>query len=369
MKRRDFFKFLTTTLIPSSIILSPKESEAPSSEAQPPKARFWEAMSQKKVHCKLCPHECITREGERGLCQVRENRNGIYYTLNYNKVVAMNNDPIEKKPLFHYKPGSFAFSIATAGCNIRCQFCQNWEISQFPPEEVKYVYLPPEKVVKMALEQKSSCIAFTYSEPVIFYEYMYDTAKKAKEKGLGTVMISNGFINPTPMKELIKVLSAVKIDFKSFKESFYTKICQGHLKPVLDTLSLLKKEGIWFEIVVLLIPTLNDNDEELKGMSKWIKQNLGVDVPLHFTRFHPTYRMTHLPPTPLSTLEKAYNIAKAEGLRFVYIGNVPGHPYENTYCEKTKKVLIRRIGYKILENHIKDGNCPYCGEKIPGIWS
>jgi len=367
MKRRDFIKLTSGAILGTVYLLNEKRGEGKNHTGK--KAMYWEPLREKKIRCRLCPHECITRPGERGICQVRENRDGVYYSVNYGKVVAMNNDPIEKKPLFHYKPGSYAFSIATAGCNIRCQFCQNWEISQFPPEEVKYLYLSPNDVVELALRKGSSSIAFTYSEPIIFYEYMYDIAKLAKERGIGGVMISNGFINPTPMRELTKVLDAVKIDFKSFKESFYTKICQGHLRPVLDTLLLLKKEGIWFEIVVLIIPTLNDSEIEIKSMSRWIKQNLGTDVPLHFTRFHPTYRMTHLPPTPVSTLEKAHDIAVAEGLHFVYIGNVPGHPYENTYCVKTKKVLIRRIGFRVIENHIKNGKCPYCGNKVPGVWS
>jgi len=332
------------------------------------KARYFKKLPEKKVECTLCPRGCKVADLERGYCGCRENHNGTYYTLVYSRACAVHIDPIEKKPLFHFRPGTRALSFATAGCNIECKFCQNWNISQFRPEQIKALYITPRKMVEIAKINNTPIIAYTYTEPVIFYEYMYDTAARGKEEGIESVMISNGYIKREPMRALTKVLSAVKIDLKAFTEKFYRDVCHGELKPVLDTLLLLKEVGIWYEIVVLLIPTLNDGEKEIDAMSKWIKKNLGADVPVHFSRFFPTYKMTNLPPTPVATLERARKIAMSNGLHFVYVGNVPGHPGENTYCPGCGKVLIRRIGFKVLENNIKRGKCKFCGRKIPGRW-
>jgi pyruvate formate lyase activating enzyme len=282
----------------------------------------------------------------------------------------LNTDPVEKKPLFHYLPGTKAYSLATAGCNVECKFCQNWQISQYRPEQIESIKLTPEDVVKEAKASGSKTIAYTYSEPVVFYEYMYDTARLGKEQGLKSVMISNGYIQEKPLTELCQHLSAVKIDLKGFTEKFYQETCSGELKPVLNTLTTLKKIGIWFEIVMLVVPTLNDSEKEFREMCTWIKENLGQDVPVHFTRFHPTYKIKNLPPTPVKTLEIARNIALDTGLHFPYVGNVPGHEGENTYCPHCQHVVIRRAGFSILGNNLKEDNkCKDCNQHIPGIWT
>lgn len=331
-------------------------------------AKFWEPLGGNRIRCKLCPMQCVVPEGGRGICEVRENREGKYKTLVYSRPVSMHVDPIEKKPLFHFLPTTKAFSIATAGCNIECKFCQNWQISQARPSEIKAEYAPPSKIVELAKKSGSPSIAFTYSEPTIFYEYMFDTAAEAKKNGVNAVMISNGFINEKPMRELCKHLSAVKIDLKAFTEEFYRDVCAGQLQPVLNTLKTLKDEGMWFEIVVLLIPTLNDSDKEIRDMSKWIVDNLGPNAPVHFTKFHPTYKIKNLPVTPIKTMERAREIAKDEGVRFPYLGNVWNHKYENTFCPECDKLLIRRQGYFTKIEGLKDGKCANCGEVIPGFW-
>ncbi len=342
--------------------------QTPGAEFPAKEAMYYKQLEDLRVECLLCPRNCKIADKERGYCGVRENRDGKYYTLVHSRACTMHVDPIEKKPLFHYLPGTNGYSIATAGCNIECKFCQNWQISQFRPEQVESVKLTPEDVVKNAKENGCPTIAYTYSEPVVFYEYMYDTAKMGKENGIGSVMVSNGYIKEEPLKELCKHLSAVKIDFKAFTEKFYKETCSGELKPVLDTLVTLKKIGIWFEIVVLIIPTLNDTDKELKEMCGWIKENLGPDVPIHFTRYHPTYKIKNIPPTPVATLEKARKIAMDAGLNYPYIGNVPGHEGESTFCPHCHKIAIKRVGFTILQNSVKNGKCGDCQHPIPGVW-
>jgi len=331
-------------------------------------AEFWEKMSMDRVTCSLCPTGCIIKDGKRSDCLVRVNIKGELRTLNYARPCSLNNDPVEKKPLFHYRPGTLSFSLATAGCNLKCKFCQNWQISQSRPEDIAHRYVTPEQIVQMARHNGSRSIAFTYSEPVVFYEYMRDIAKAAAGTGIGRVMISNGYIEKKPFSELLNNLDAVKIDFKAFSEKFYSEVCAGHLKPVLDSLRLVREKGVWLEMVVLTIPTLNDDPREIEAMCRWIRQQLGADVPLHFTRFHPTYKMRDLPPTPVSTLEKAREIGLNEGLHYVYAGNVPGHSSENTYCHNCGELLIRRVGFRVVDNAISDGRCPKCKKPIPGIW-
>ncbi len=279
-------------------------------------------------------------------------------------------DPIEKKPVYHMLPGSRIFSIATVGCNLKCSFCQNWEISQCYPEEVKNPtkILTPEEVVAAAIANNCNSIAYTYSEPIVFYEYVLDTAKLAKEKGLKNVLVSAGYINPEPLKKLAPYFDVIKIDLKGFNKQFYRKIVGGDLEYVLAALKELKKQGVMTEIVNLVVPTLNDDMAEITKMCEWIYNNMGPDTPLFFSRFTPQYKLANLPTTPIETLEKAREIALKSGLRYVYIGNVPGHPGENTYCPKCGRVLIRRYGYAVLENNIRKGRCVFCMEKIPGIW-
>ena len=332
-------------------------------------ALYYKKLEHKKVECQLCPRQCVVDDWERGYCGVRENRGGTYYTFVYSQVCSAHNDPIEKKPLFHFLPGTNAFSIATAGCNMLCKFCQNWQISQARPEQVDNVYMPPSKVIEWAKKSGSKSIAYTYTEPVIFYEFMLDTSKLAQQNGLHPVMISNGYIELEPMRHVCQHLSGVKIDLKAYTEKFYKESCASHLQPVLDTLQLLRDTGVWYEIVYLIIPTLNDDPGEIEAMSVWIRETLGPDVPLHFSRFHPQYMLKNLPPTPVETIEMARNTAMNAGLRYVYIGNVPGHPGESTYCHQCKKIVIQRVGYRIYEMNLNDGVCMFCGEKIPGVWS
>jgi len=333
-------------------------------------AMFYGKLPEGKVRCRLCPRLCDVADGERGWCGVRENQKGTYKTLVYGKICSAHIDPIEKKPLYHYLPGTTAFSVATAGCNFECKFCQNWEISQVRPEQIPSADLPPERLVALAEDRKVPTLAFTYNEPTVFYEYAHDSARLARAAGVGSAMISDGFIRAEPMRRLCQHLTAVKVDFKAYSEKFYRDVCRGRLKPVLDTLKLCRKIGIHLEIVVLVVPTLNDSDAEIKGMAKWIMDNLGPDVPMHFSRFRPMYRLKNLPPTPIKTLERARKIAQSAGIHYVYIGNVPFHPAANTNCHKCGKLLIKRIGYLVRENHITaEGKCGFCGAKIPGIFS
>ena len=341
-----------------------------SPESSLTEARYYEKLPNRKIKCVLCPRECVIDDQETGYCGVRENYGGTYYTLVYGRPCSAHVDPIEKKPLFHFLPSTLAFSIATVGCNVLCKFCQNWQISQARPDQVDSYDMPPRAIAQYAKKSNSRSIAYTYTEPVIFTEYMYDCAEEGHRYGVKSVMISNGYIKAQPMKDLCNVLDAVKIDLKAFTEKFYQEMVAGHLQPVLDTLVLLKQQGMWTEIVYLIIPTLNDDPQELQQMCKWIVRELGPDVPIHFSRFHPIYRLKNLPRTPINTLEIARKIALDTGINFAYIGNVPGHEGENTYCPGCKKIIIQRMGYQIVTNAItKNNKCQFCGHEIAGIWN
>lgn len=330
-------------------------------------ARYYDKIGEKKIECKLCPHECRIADLERGNCGVRENRNGIYYTLVYGNPCSVHVDPIEKKPMFHYYPATRSLSVATAGCNFVCRFCQNWEISQKRPEQVKTIDLYPAGVIKAARRNDCRTVAHTYTEPVVFFEYMLDCAIEGKEKGIPNVMISNGYIQKKPMRELCKYLGAVKIDLKAFTEKFYKEQCSGTLKPVLDCLLVLKDEGIWFEIVVLIIPTLNDSPREIGQMARWIVRELGQDVPVHFSRYYPTFMLKNIPPTPPALLERARKIARDNGIHYAYIGNLLSDA-SNTFCHNCGKLLIERIGYHTVIRGLKKNRCQNCQAKIPGVF-
>ncbi|MFA5927787.1 MAG: AmmeMemoRadiSam system radical SAM enzyme [Candidatus Margulisiibacteriota bacterium] len=331
-------------------------------------AKYWQSIGKGIVQCGLCPRRCVIADGQRGACGVRLNHKGKLFVLTYGKVIALHNDPIEKKPFAHFLPGSYSLSLATAGCNLRCLFCQNWQISQAAPEEAQTMALDPQKIVKTAQEYKIGSIAYTYTEPTIFYEFMYDTAKLARKAGLKNVYHSCGYIHPEPLKALLKYMDAANIDLKGFTEEFYQQYCSGSLQPVLDSLQVIKKSGVWLEITHLVIPNKNDDPEIFRKMCQWIKANLGADVPLHLSAFHPAYLMQDTPPTSVETLEKFYGIAKETGLNYVYIGNVYGNTKESTFCPQCKKLLIKRSGYEITENNIVGGKCKYCGYKIAGVW-
>ncbi len=330
---------------------------------------YFTSLDGGEIQCDLCPKRCRVPKGKRGFCRVRENREGKYYSLVYGNPCAVHLDPIEKKPFFHVLPGSASFSLATAGCNFECKFCQNWEISQASPEDVYSYEIPPEMVVKKAKEAGARSVAYTYVEPTIFYEYMADIALLVKKAGLLNVYHSNGFINPNPLRSLCKMLDAANIDLKGFTEAFYRELCSGELTPVLETLKILKQEKVHLEITNLVIPTKNDEMSTVKEMCLWVKKELGPDTPIHFSRFYPLYKLRNLPPTPVSTVEKARAVALSSGLEYVYIGNIPGHEGENTFCPKCKKVIIQRTGYMIGEIHMKGGKCGYCGKPIPGVWT
>ncbi len=332
-------------------------------------ARFYEKLPGKSVRCKLCPRGCVVGDRKRGHCRVRENLGGTYYTLVHSRVCALHIDPIEKKPFFHFHPGILAFSLATVGCNVNCKFCQNWEISQAKPEDLPARYMPPANIAALAKQNQCPAVAFTYSEPTVWNEFVTDAADAARTEGLKAVVVSNGFIQQEPLKRLCRHVDAIKIDLKAFSAKYYREVVNAELQPVLDALVTTRKEAKWMEIVHLVVPTLNDSDAEFRDLVRWIKGNLGTDVPIHFTRFHPLYLLRNLPPTPIETLERAKAIANAEGLQYVYIGNVPGHPAENTYCPKCGRLLIERAGFTITQKHIRKGRCEHCQRVIPGVWS
>jgi pyruvate formate lyase activating enzyme len=334
-------------------------------------AMFYEKLENNLVNCDLCSHRCRRiADSKRGICGVRENRDGKLYSLVYGKAVARSVDPIEKKPLFNFLPGSQSYSIATVGCNFRCGNCQNYDISQLPKERNIIVgqETSPEEIVSAAKRSNCASIAYTYSEPTIFFEYAYDIAKLAKKEGLKNVFVTNGYITPEALMEISPYLDAANIDLKSFSDEFYRKSCGARLQPVLDSIRLYKSLGIWIEITTLIIPTLNDSEEELRKIAGFIKE-VGEDTPWHITQFHPMYKLPDLPRTPVSTLRKARQIGLEAGLRYVYEGNVPGETGENTYCPNCGKPLIRRFGYSIQENKIKNSACTYCGTKIDGLYT
>jgi len=330
-------------------------------------AMFYRKVDSKVV-CKLCPRSCILGDGETGNCGVRKNVGGKLYSLSYGKIIAMHADPIEKKPLFHLWPGSLAMSIATPGCNLHCLFCQNWEISQII--ELPSWSIEPERVVEMAIENRCHGIAYTYTEPTVFFEFAYETAKLAKKEGLYNAWVSNGMINEEPIKKIARYMDAANIDLKAFTDRFYREICGGvGLKPVLEAIKAFHRHGVWVELTTLLIPGENDSREEIEKIVDWVSK-LDRNIPLHFSRFHPMYRMVDRPPTPVEKINEAVEIAKKK-LNYVYAGNVWGHEHESTYCPKCGCRVIKRIGFSVVEVNLNEKRrgyfCPECGEEIPII--
>ncbi|HYA48503.1 MAG TPA: AmmeMemoRadiSam system radical SAM enzyme [Burkholderiales bacterium] len=332
-------------------------------------ARYYKKLPDREIECELCPRICRLGDKERGYCGVRENQGGTYYTLVYGKACSVNIDPIEKKPFFHFLPGTTALSMATAGCNVNCKFCQNWEISQVRPEQVDHEDFAPETAAAQAEAYGCPSIAYTYTEPIVFFEYMYDTAVAARRRRVRSAVVTAGHIRPEPLADLIRVVDAIKVDLKAFDQKFYSDFVRGELKTVLETIRTVAKSQAWLEIVYLVIPTLNDSLADIRAMARWIRNEVGDRVPLHFSRFQPLYLVKNLPPTPVSTLEAARDTALAEGLKFVYVGNVPGHPGESTYCPGCAKTVIRRTGYTVEDIQIKGGRCKSCGAPIPGVWA
>ena len=331
-------------------------------------AKYYTKKNKNLVQCNLCPRNCIIKNNEAGNCGVRKNIDGKLYSLVYGRAVSVAVDPIEKKPLFHFLPGSKILSWGTVGCNLHCRQCQNWTTSQARPGEYPDTELMPKDLIKAAIENNCESIAATYNEPTIFYEYMLDTFKLAKKNKINTAAVTNGFINEKPLKELLPYLDTVNVDLKSFNDNFYKKITTASLEPILNTLKIISKSKTWLEITNLIIPTLNDELKEIKKMSEWIKDNLNDNIPLHFSAFYPCYKLDNLQPTPENTLIKAYNTAKKAGLKYVYMGNVQTKDGETTFCPKCKKVLIERKGFLVNSNNIVDNKCKFCDEKIDGVF-
>ncbi len=329
-----------------------------------------EALYYKKLNnnlqCILCPHFCVIEPGQYGKCGVRINIDQKLITLNYSKLIGLHVDPIEKKPLFHFLPGSQVMSFGTAGCNMSCLHCQNWHMSQKKVSDDSQ-RISPEEIVKLTLKHGCKVIAYTYNEPTIFFEFMLDCAKLARKNGIKNIMVSNGFINPEPLKELCQFIDGVNIDLKAFNDNFYKNICDARLEPVKNSLRTLKENGVWFEITNLIIPTKNDDMVEIEQMCKWIKGELGQGVPIHFSRFRPNYKLNSIQQTPKKTLESAKEIAE-KYLDYVYVGNIWIENAENTYCPKCKALVVKRDGYNVVMNEITNSKCE-CGQKIDGVWT
>ncbi|MCX9010620.1 MAG: AmmeMemoRadiSam system radical SAM enzyme [Candidatus Methanoperedens sp.] len=325
---------------------------------------LFDQLPENRARCNVCEHRCRIAEGKLGFCGTRKNINGKVHTIIYNTISSEAVDPIEKKPLYHFLPGTLSYSLGSIGCNFRCEHCQNWNISQIRLEQAYTMEITPQEAVRHALEEGCKSISWTYNEPAIWHEYTYDSAVLAKKAGLKTVYVTNGYITPEALRRIAPYLDAYRVDIKSFSDSFYREVCSARLAPVLASTKLAKELGMHVETITLIIPGRNDSKEEITQLVKWVHDNVGVDTPMHFTRFHPMYQMTDVYPTPVETLEMAHDIAKKEGMRFVYLGNVPGHKYENTYCPRCNELLIDRTGFAISEYNIKDGKCPKCGEKI-----
>lgn len=333
-------------------------------------AYLYESLENEKVRCLLCSHHCIIGSGKKGLCGVRENRSGTLISLVYGKVIASHCDPIEKKPLFHFMPGSRSFSIATVGCNFRCVFCQNADISQMPSDHNRIMGedMTPERIVKDALKTRSASLSYTYTEPTVYYELAVDTARLAVSEGLKNVFVSNGYMTEQCLEDISPDLHAANVDLKAFSDTFYKEQCGAKLEPVLRTLETMKRLGIWLEVTTLLIPGLNDSKEELGEISQFLA-NLDKDIPWHISRFHPTYRLTHLSSTPPESIQRARDLGYEAGLRYVYTGNLPGDEGEKTFCHSCGELLIDRFGFNVTENRIRKDLCPTCGSEIPGVWN
>ncbi len=333
-------------------------------------AYLYEVLQNKAVQCNLCHHRCIITDGKRGICNVRENRGGTLKTLVYGKIVAGHVDPVEKKPIYHMMPGSRSYSIATVGCNFKCRFCQNADIAQMPADRSGLVpgeNFTPRDIVSQALKNHCQSIAYTYTEPTIFFEYALETARLARAKGLKNIFVTNGYMTPEAIEMASEFIDAANVDLKAFNDSFYKKYCSARLAPVMETLKHMKTAGIWIEVTTLLIPGLNDDEHEIAALAEFIADSLGRETPWHISRFHPAYRLLDTPLTPVESLTAAFKIGKNAGLKYVYIGNVATKNGSDTFCSNCGTTVIDRKGYTVRCNMTGDGRCPHCNEKIHGI--
>lgn len=378
MKRRELLKKSSMALGLSALyrgreLFTPQERAraqvAKKGFFRPKPALWMSPLEENKVQCSLCPLECLLQEGERALCRVRENQNGRGYTLSYGNPVLIQEDPVERKPFFHILPGSRALSISTAGCNLHCTFCEVWDMALVDPEEVHAYDVPPEMVIELARRAGLSSISYAFGEPVIYYEYMKDVASLAREEGLLNLIHTNAYINREPLEELLPLLDGVNVDLKSFDENIYQEAVGGELTVVLENSKRIKEANIHLELTHITIPTLSDNLETIEKMCQWIVEELGGDVPLHFARFYPLYKLASLPQTPVSTLDRAREIALKKGLNYVYISRVTGHEGEKTFCPECQEIIIHRLGFIVDDIKIEDGRCLFCGHRIPGLWS
>jgi pyruvate formate lyase activating enzyme len=331
-------------------------------------ARLYDRLEDQRVQCYLCAHRCRIAQGKRGICAVRENRGGTLYTLVYGRTISQHVDPVEKKPLAHFYPGTKAYSIATVGCNFRCEWCQNANISQMPRETGLIVgeRASPREIVAGAKRTRCRSIAYTYTEPTIFFEYAYDTARLAHQEGIANIYVTNGFMTEDMLESFDPYLDAANVDLKAFRDETYRRYVGGRLQPVLDSLKKMKELGVWVEVTTLVVPDINDDEEELRDAARFVAQALGPETPWHISRFYPGYQMRHVPPTPVATLRRALEIGKEEGLRYIFVGNVPGEA--NTACHVCGELLIRRAGYRILDNRVASGQtCPNCGTPVAGV--
>ena len=335
----------------------------------PKEAMLYEPLGAQRVRCQLCGHRCQIVAGKSGLCRVRQNVAGVLRSLNYAAVIAANVDPIEKKPLFHFLPGTKSLSIAAPGCNFQCEFCQNWQISQAPRDgRIEGEPMAPDQIVAAARRARCPSISYTYTEPTVFFELAFETARLARGQGIRNVFVSNGFLTPKAVETIAPVLDAINVDLKAFRDETYRAVMKAQLAPVLECLEALVAAGVWVEVTTLVVPGLNDSPEELRDIAAFIAGRLGSHVPWHVSRFHGDFRMADRPPTPVSTLQTACRIAEEEGLRYVYSGNVAHGANENTYCPKCRELLIERVGFSLRVNRIEKGTCPDCGETIEGVW-
>ena len=344
-------------------------------------AEYYYKLDGGKVQCTLCPCSSsgpctpsnsgrgILADGETCVCHVRTNVGGKLYATNYGRASSLHLDPIEKNPTYHFLPSVKALAVSAPGCTLACKCCQNWQMSQVGTEEIRTIDASPQEILRRALAENCRAVTYTYTDAAAFFEYARDTAQLARSRGLANTMVTGGYINSEPLTELCRYMDAFSISVKGFTEDYYRDYCRGELSTVLEAMKTVKAQGRWLEVVVLVIPTLSDDMAQIRWFAGWAAANLGVDTPVHFSRFWPAYRLKNLPQTPIETLERARSVARGEGLRYVYIGNLPGHDAANTYCPRCGKVLLRRVGFRVIENNLKGGTCRFCGARIPGRWT